>query len=131
MENKNRYVIKTTAVLMSLIFCISAFCISAGAVNTNDCFLKGDSDSSGYISIMDVTLIQRHLTGLASMSAADLAAADVDGNGIVDINDATELQRYIAEFGNPHQIGEWVTVETQPTTEGFTPGENDLPFIWN
>ena len=50
---------------------------------------------------------------------------------IVDINDATELQRYIAEFGNPHQIGEWVTVEAQPTTEGFTPGENDLPFIWN
>ena len=91
--------------------------------------MRGDSDSSGFVSIYDVTCIQRSLAGLEPIDIDDLPAADVDGNGL-DINDASEIQRYLAEFGNSHQIGEWVT-DVQPTTEYIKPGENELPFIWN
>lgn len=58
----------------------------------------GDTNLDGYITISDVTAIQRHLAELAIFTDEQLAAADTNGDRKVDIDDATHLQKYLAEF---------------------------------
>lgn len=58
----------------------------------------GDTDCDGYITISDVTEIQKHLAELIHFSNEQLALADTDGDGKIDIGDATHLQKYLAEF---------------------------------
>ena len=58
----------------------------------------GDTDLDGYITISDVTAIQRHLAELAVFTEEQLSVADTNGDGKVDISDATHLQKYLAEF---------------------------------
>ena len=64
--------------------------------------LYGDVDLDGHVTIMDVTVLQRYVTGIIAQLAPDqLAAADVDANEKVDIVDATKIQRYLAEMRVP------------------------------
>ena len=58
----------------------------------------GDTNLDGYITISDVTAIQRHIAELDIFSEEQLAAADTNGDGKVDITDATHLQMYLAEY---------------------------------
>lgn len=60
--------------------------------------VRGDSDLSGDISILDATLIQRHLAKLTTLSAASKALADVDGEEGISILDATHIQRFLAKL---------------------------------
>lgn len=74
-----------------------------------DGVMLGDADRSGYISINDVTTIQRHIADLEHLEGIYLYAADVNLNGVVDITDATEIQRYLAEYEVSSPIGEVIT----------------------
>lgn len=51
-----------------------------------------------------LTLIQKHLSGLITLSAEDLKTADVNASGTVTLDDATMIQYYlsglIVEFPN-------------------------------
>lgn len=113
----------------------AAVSICAGAVNTETNYLRGDVSGDGFVTIYDVTALQRHLANLELLSETNLTAADIDGNGL-DITDATNIQRYLAEYENVYNVGEWVNIgatesATQPSTHWFKPGDNELPFIPN
>ena len=126
-------IIKLFSVLFCIVLAFAFMRIIAGALNTQTCYLRGDANGDGYVSISDVTAIQRHLVQLETLNKADLLAADVNGNGL-DIHDATMLQRYIAEFDGQYRIGEWITVDaaetaTQAPSVYIKPGDNELPFV--
>ncbi len=67
--------------------------------------LLGDVDGDGSVTIVDATMIQRHLASL-STSAYHEEVADTDGDGKVTILDATAIQRFLAELDCPDGIGE-------------------------
>lgn len=69
--------------------------------------IRGDVDGDGFVTIIDVTMIQRKLVQLPVYSFNE-KAADIDGDGL-DITDATRIQRYLAEFDDPYHIGEVIT----------------------
>lgn len=111
---------KLSAVMLALICLI----ISASAVLSVSAaiirYTRGDADDDGSVTIRDVTRIQRVLADLESSSNKTAKRnGDVDGNGF-DITDATKIQQYLAEFGNPNNIGKTITFD-----------EYELPFIPN
>ena len=67
--------------------------------------LLGDINGDGYVTIGDVTAIQRHLADLEYIDETLLAAANVNQDGKVDIDDATHLQRFLARFFESSAIG--------------------------
>ena len=71
---------------------------------SNDGYILGDADSDGDVTIIDTTVIQRHLVSLPT-PAMDRDAADVDGDGSVTIIDATLIQRYDVKLETPFAIG--------------------------
>ncbi|MBQ7133644.1 MAG: dockerin type I repeat-containing protein [Ruminococcus sp.] len=58
----------------------------------------GDVDGDGKVSIMDATVIQRHIAQLESIKEDRLPYADTDKDGKVSIIDATMIQRLIAQL---------------------------------
>lgn len=60
--------------------------------------IKGDADGDGFVTVRDVTEIQRCIAELDELDEESRAAADVDGNGEVTVMDATRVQEYLAEF---------------------------------
>ena len=67
--------------------------------------LLGDADGDGEISIIDATVIQRHLAQIP-ITGFHEDAADVDGSGDVEITDATYIQRHLVDLELPYKIGE-------------------------
>lgn len=70
-----------------------------------DQILIGDVDGDGEVNIIDATVIQRALAGIAVPSSCDEKAADVDGDGDMTIVDVTYIQRYLAGMEVPYVIG--------------------------
>lgn len=91
--------------LFILIGCFSAVSVSAETSGR----LLGDTNNDGIVTIIDVTMIQRHLAEIVTFDDESTAAGDVDGNGILDINDATLIQKWIAKMDVPYAIGEVMT----------------------
>ena len=60
--------------------------------------LIGDTNLDGYITISDVTAIQRHLAEFDVFNDEQIALADTNGDGEINIADATHLQMYLAEY---------------------------------
>ncbi len=72
-------------------------------------FMLGDVNADSYISINDVTDIQRHIAELEELNELSLLAADANQDRDTDISDATTLQWYLAEFDVPYPIGEYIS----------------------
>ncbi len=66
--------------------------------------ILGDADNDGEVTILDATVIQRHIAELSTESYNE-AAADADQDGMVTIMDATSIQRHIAELPTNENIG--------------------------
>ena len=60
--------------------------------------LKGDSDGDGEVSVMDATIIQRHLAQQVSLDEIVFANANVDGDSELSVMDATMIQRFLAQI---------------------------------
>ncbi len=69
-----------------------------------DEMLLGDVDGDGKVTILDATLIQRHLADLET-SAYIEEAADADHDGFITILDATAIQRHLADLPAYEGIG--------------------------
>ena len=74
----------------------------------SDCYILGDSDGDGAISILDATRIQRFLAGF-TYDDPDMIVlrGNVLGNDL-DILDATYIQRFLADIDAPSAIGTYV-----------------------
>lgn len=83
-------------------------------------YMRGDADSNGIVSILDVTRIQRWLALLEDVIGE--SAADADEDGAVTIFDATQIQRYLAGYKNVHRIGK--TFSGEMPTEAY-----ELPYV--
>ena len=58
----------------------------------------GDVNCDGFVSIGDVTELQRHIAGLIKLNSSALLRADINQDGRADISDATAIQMFIAEY---------------------------------
>lgn len=74
-----------------------------------DGVMLGDVNNDNFVSIRDVTSIQRHLAQLEVVEGIYLYAADTNQDGKVDISDATVLQMYLAEYELLYTIREILT----------------------
>lgn len=61
-----------------------------------DGFDIGNVDLDGEVTVVDVTLLQKHCAGLATLSEEQLACADLNADGVIDVTDATAIQRLLA-----------------------------------
>ncbi len=71
----------------------------------------GDTNGDKYVSIGDVTAVQRHIAELESLDGIYLLAADVNQDGSTDISDATALQMYLAEYEVPYPVDELIRAD--------------------
>ncbi len=63
-------------------------------------FTMGDVDKNGYVTIQDVTLIQKYICDLEDIDELGLHNADTNNDKSVDIFDATKIQKYIVNIGS-------------------------------
>ena len=71
--------------------------------------ILGDIDGDGDVTVIDVTLLQRHLAGISIPYTVDVKLADVDGDEDVTILDVTYIQRWLAGIITDDNIGKPVT----------------------
>lgn len=93
-------------------------------IDTQKGYLIGDANDDGYVTIVDVTAIQRMLAQFPTVDFNE-QAADINGNGL-DIDDATAIQRYLAEFEDTYHIGEFVS-----DVPDMSPDEYELIVVPN
>ena len=84
---------------------LSAFSTAAAEKNEHPEYLLGDVDLDGGVSVIDATLIMRHLALLYELSGLQTELARVDGEEL-SVRSATFIQRYLAEMETGLPIGE-------------------------
>ena len=72
--------------------------ISDSYVVVNENNKVGDVNGDGSVSVMDATMIQKHLANLTTISEDRLECADTNKDGVVSVMDATQIQRYLAQL---------------------------------
>ena len=110
------------AVVISALFTAT---ISASAGSDN--LLLGDATVDTKVNVKDATAIQKHVAGIALLTADGILVADVDGNNSVNIKDATAIQKFVAGMDIEFRIGEPIGSagkpdSTEPST-GVAPTE--------
>lgn len=65
----------------------------------------GDVDRDYSVTILDVTIIQKHLASIPLSVEMNSYAADADGDEVISILDATAIQRWLASFRDNNEIG--------------------------
>ena len=58
--------------------------------------MSGDADGDGKVTVLDATLIQRHIAQLQTIAEEKMNCADVDEDGKILVLDATLIQRIVA-----------------------------------
>ena len=75
-----------------------SFVAKITTIPKNEKMLLGDIDGDGSVTIMDATMIQRHIAQLATITDNRIVVADTDKDGNITIMDATVIQRFIAQL---------------------------------
>ena len=128
---------KSAVRIIGIIIVVSLVCYLFGisSVCATEQYLLGDADGDGKVMIVDCTLIQRDIVGLAEIESYNRCAADVDSDGEICILDATAIQRYLAEMNDNYPIGEYIsdsgsTLSHYPTVSvsGKTVTVDDVAF---
>jgi len=94
-----------------------------------DKLMYGDVDQDGYVTIMDVTVLQRAINKVTTLTEDQKTVSDVDASGSYDITDAVKIQRYLAEMKVPgSKVGQIVgeTPVGDHTYEEFLTSYNNL-----
>ena len=103
---KKRIISALLAVLIAVSgLTLSAFSTAAAEKNEHPEYLLGDVDLDGEVSVIDATLIIRHLALLYELSGLQTELARVDGEEL-SVRSATFIQRYLAEMETGLPIGE-------------------------
>lgn len=82
----------------------------------------GEVNGDGDITIVDATLVQKHVAQLETLSADKQILADVNGDNTISVVDATLIQKYIVQLKDWGRTGDVYQAE-QPTTPEPTTAE--------
>ena len=82
----------------------------------------GEVNGDGDITVVDATLVQKHVVQLETLSADKQILADVNGDNIISVVDATLIQKYIVQLEDWGRTGDVYQAE-QPTTPEPTTAE--------
>lgn len=82
----------------------------------------GEVNGDGDITIVDATLVQKHVAQLETLSADKQILADVNGDNTISVVDATLIQKYIVHLKDWGRTGDVYQAE-QPTTPEPTSAE--------
>lgn len=82
----------------------------------------GDVNGDGDITVIDATLVQKHVVQLETLSADKQILADVNGDNTISVVDATLIQKYVVRLENWGRTGDVYQAE-QPTTPEPTSAE--------
>lgn len=82
----------------------------------------GDVNGDGDITVVDATLVQKHVVQLETLSADKQILADVNGDNTISVVDATLIQKYIVQLKDWGRTGDVYQAE-QPTTPDPTTAE--------
>lgn len=82
----------------------------------------GDVNGDGDITVVDATLVQKHVVQLETLSADKQILADVNGDNTISVVDATLIQKYIVQLKEWGRTGDVYQAE-QPTTPKPTSAE--------
>ena len=58
-------------------------------------FMRGDTNGDGYIDMLDLANVKRHILGVISLNGKNLKAADTNGDDHIDILDLANIKRHI------------------------------------
>uniref|UniRef100_UPI003FF0C373 alpha-amylase family glycosyl hydrolase n=1 Tax=Ruminococcus bromii TaxID=40518 RepID=UPI003FF0C373 len=82
----------------------------------------GEVSGDGDITVVDATLVQKHVVQLETLSADKQILADVNGDNTISVVDATLIQKYIVQLEDWGRTGDVYQAE-QPTTPEPTTAE--------
>lgn len=82
----------------------------------------GDVNGDGDITVVDATLVQKHVVQLETLSADKQILADVNEDNTISVVDATLIQKYIVQLEDWGRTGDVYQAE-QPTTPEPTTAE--------
>lgn len=82
----------------------------------------GDVNGDGDITVVDATLVQKHVVQLETLSADKQILADVNGDNTISAVDATLIQKYVVQLKDWGRTGDVYQAE-QPTTPEPTTAE--------
>lgn len=82
----------------------------------------GDVNGDGDITVVDATLVQKHVVQLETLSADKQILADVNGDNTISVVDATLIQKYVVRLKDWGRTGDVYQAE-QPTTPEPTSAE--------
>lgn len=82
----------------------------------------GDVNGDGDITVVDATLVQKHVVQLETLSADKQILADVNGDNTISVVDATLIQKYVVRLEDWGRTGDVYQAE-QPTTPETTSAE--------
>ncbi len=82
----------------------------------------GDVNGDGDITVVDATLVQKHVVQLETLSADKQILADVNGDNTISVVDATLIQKYVVRLEGWGRTGDVYQAE-QPTTPEPTTAE--------
>ena len=82
----------------------------------------GDVNGDGDITVVDATLVQKHVVQLETLSADKQILADVNEDNTISVVDATLIQKYIVQLKDWGRTGDVYHAE-QPTTPEPTTAE--------
>lgn len=82
----------------------------------------GDVNGDGDITVVDATLVQKHVVQLETLSADKQILADVNGDNTISVVDATLIQKYVVRLEDWGHTGDVYQAE-QPTTPEPTTAE--------
>lgn len=82
----------------------------------------GDVNGDGDITVVDATLVQKHVVQLETLSADKQILADVNGDNTISVVDATLIQKYVVQLKEWGRTGDVYQAE-QPTTPEPTTAE--------
>ncbi len=82
----------------------------------------GDINGDGDITVVDATLVQKHVVQLETLSADKQILADVNEDNTISVVDATLIQKYIVQLKDWGRTGDVYQAE-QPTTPEPTTAE--------
>lgn len=82
----------------------------------------GEVNGDGDITIVDATLVQKHVAQLETLSADKQILADVNGDNTISVVDATLIQKYVVRLEDWGRTGDVYQAE-QPTTPEPTTAE--------